>query len=296
MVTINALLATAGSGVDKPATTRNRTRTSYFEDGCLNSSRGVIFPGSHRAGGQKHPDLWSSGHAAAQDPQHINLEHDRLRIAHPGSVATIGNRLEEADQVISNRDRPRQSGFRPLAGRNPADKTQCSQARQGLRRQTFRQPWCQPTPKVTLLVYIIIAKFCPMRKLAQTMGSALAIFSAAQLVALNHANAFCVGICPGVRRPYVRPAYSPQYVYKRLVIASPGTVAPAAPDVSRTACSRNSGSVNAFFRPNYSSSVVANLPLGYPVVINSFVIASGESWGLANLGGALGYIPSINLY
>ena len=50
LVTISALLASTGSGLDQPTTSRNRTQFSYIENGCLNSSRGVIFPGSHRAG------------------------------------------------------------------------------------------------------------------------------------------------------------------------------------------------------------------------------------------------------
>jgi hypothetical protein len=41
-------LAPARSSLDQPTVSRNRTRTSYVDDGCLNSSRGVIFPGSHR--------------------------------------------------------------------------------------------------------------------------------------------------------------------------------------------------------------------------------------------------------
>ena len=49
MVRINALLVSTGGGLDHSASPRNRTQFSYVDDGCLNSSRGVIFPGSHRS-------------------------------------------------------------------------------------------------------------------------------------------------------------------------------------------------------------------------------------------------------
>ena len=39
-------VASAGGGLDQPTVIRNRTRTSYLDDGCLNGSRGVVFPGS----------------------------------------------------------------------------------------------------------------------------------------------------------------------------------------------------------------------------------------------------------
>ncbi len=48
MVTIDPLLASARSGLDQPTIYRNWIHTGYVDDGCLNSSRGVIFPGSHR--------------------------------------------------------------------------------------------------------------------------------------------------------------------------------------------------------------------------------------------------------
>ena len=48
LVTSGPLLAPARSGLDQPTVSRNRTRTSYVDDGCLNSSRGVIFPSSYR--------------------------------------------------------------------------------------------------------------------------------------------------------------------------------------------------------------------------------------------------------
>ena len=49
VVTINALLASTRGGLDQSATTRNRTQFSYVDNGCLNSSRGVNFPGSYRS-------------------------------------------------------------------------------------------------------------------------------------------------------------------------------------------------------------------------------------------------------
>ena len=52
--TNDPLLASAGGGLDQPTVIRNRTRTSYLDDGCLNGRRGVIFPGSHRSGSCKH--------------------------------------------------------------------------------------------------------------------------------------------------------------------------------------------------------------------------------------------------
>jgi hypothetical protein len=48
VVTIHTLLASTGSGLDQSANTGNPTPTSYLCHGCLNSSRGVIFLGSHR--------------------------------------------------------------------------------------------------------------------------------------------------------------------------------------------------------------------------------------------------------
>ncbi|WP_233128812.1 transposase [Synechococcus sp. 8F6] len=47
---IDALLASAGRGLDQPTATRNRARSSYVDVGCLNGSRGVIFSGSYRRG------------------------------------------------------------------------------------------------------------------------------------------------------------------------------------------------------------------------------------------------------
>jgi len=38
----------ARSGLDQSTTSGRRIQTSYVDDGCLNSSRSVIFPGSHR--------------------------------------------------------------------------------------------------------------------------------------------------------------------------------------------------------------------------------------------------------
>jgi hypothetical protein len=42
------LLASTTGGLDQSTTHGNRTPTSYICHGCLISSRGVIFPGSHR--------------------------------------------------------------------------------------------------------------------------------------------------------------------------------------------------------------------------------------------------------
>jgi hypothetical protein len=44
----NTLLATARGGVSQSTTTGRRIPTSYVWRGCLNGSRGIIFPGSHR--------------------------------------------------------------------------------------------------------------------------------------------------------------------------------------------------------------------------------------------------------
>jgi hypothetical protein len=44
------LLASTTGGLDQSTTHGNRTPTSYICHGCLISSRGVIFPGSHRGG------------------------------------------------------------------------------------------------------------------------------------------------------------------------------------------------------------------------------------------------------
>ena len=49
VVMIHTLLASTRGGLDQSATTRNRTQFSYVEDCCLISSRGAIFPGSHRS-------------------------------------------------------------------------------------------------------------------------------------------------------------------------------------------------------------------------------------------------------
>jgi len=126
------------------------------------------------------------------------------------------------------------------------------------------------------------------------IGGSLSILSAAELTISIPAHALCVGICPTAP---VRRVYTPPYVYRRPVIVAPSrVVAPApGPGIIRTTCSRDSGNINAFFRPNYASSVVANLPIGQQVPIVSFINANRESWGLINLGGTNGYIPSINL-
>ena len=50
MVTINTVLASTRGGLDQSTTTGRRIPTSYVDDGCLNSSRSIIFPGSHRDG------------------------------------------------------------------------------------------------------------------------------------------------------------------------------------------------------------------------------------------------------
>jgi hypothetical protein len=47
MVTIDPLLASAGGGQDQSTSIGNRIQDCYVDDGCLNSSRGVIFPGSN---------------------------------------------------------------------------------------------------------------------------------------------------------------------------------------------------------------------------------------------------------
>jgi len=48
VVTIDTLLALARSGLDQSTASGRRIQTSYVDDGCLNSSRSIIFPGSHR--------------------------------------------------------------------------------------------------------------------------------------------------------------------------------------------------------------------------------------------------------
>jgi len=52
VITIRTLLASARSGLDQSTTSGRRIQTSYVDDGCLNSSMSVIFPGSHRTGGR----------------------------------------------------------------------------------------------------------------------------------------------------------------------------------------------------------------------------------------------------
>ena len=44
------MLAPTGRGLDQPASSRNRYKSSYVDVDCLNGSRGVIFPGSYRTG------------------------------------------------------------------------------------------------------------------------------------------------------------------------------------------------------------------------------------------------------
>jgi len=41
--------------------------------------------------------------AATQDPQHRHQQQEPLLVAHPTAVTTIGDGLEEADQVSRNR-------------------------------------------------------------------------------------------------------------------------------------------------------------------------------------------------
>jgi len=48
VLTIHTVLASTRSGLDQSTTTRTRPQSSYVGNGCLNSSRDVIFPGSHR--------------------------------------------------------------------------------------------------------------------------------------------------------------------------------------------------------------------------------------------------------
>jgi hypothetical protein len=38
--------------------------------------------------------------AAAEDPQHRDQQQEPLRVTHPAAIAAVGNRLEEADQII----------------------------------------------------------------------------------------------------------------------------------------------------------------------------------------------------
>jgi hypothetical protein len=42
-VTINALLASTGSGLDQSTTSSSATQSNYICHGCLNNSRSVIF-------------------------------------------------------------------------------------------------------------------------------------------------------------------------------------------------------------------------------------------------------------
>ena len=84
LVTNDPLLASAGGGLDQPTVIRNRTRTSYLDDGCLNGRRGVIFPGSHRS---RLPDLptrpllglWSSSSEGNQEADRFCVR-ETLRI------------------------------------------------------------------------------------------------------------------------------------------------------------------------------------------------------------------------
>ncbi len=65
LVRLHSLLASTGRGLDQPASSRNRYQSSYVDVGCLNGSRGVIFPGSYRSDAHElhklvdhdHPDL-----------------------------------------------------------------------------------------------------------------------------------------------------------------------------------------------------------------------------------------------
>ncbi len=49
LVTIHTLLASARSGLDQSTTSGRRIQTCYVDHLCLISSRGAIFPGSHRS-------------------------------------------------------------------------------------------------------------------------------------------------------------------------------------------------------------------------------------------------------
>jgi hypothetical protein len=46
---VNPLLASAGGGLDQSAASGQKPNSGYVDNGCLTGSRGVIFPGSHRA-------------------------------------------------------------------------------------------------------------------------------------------------------------------------------------------------------------------------------------------------------
>ena len=54
MVTIDQLLASAVSGLDQPTINRNSTYAVFIDQGCLNCSSSVIFPGSHRPGWDRY--------------------------------------------------------------------------------------------------------------------------------------------------------------------------------------------------------------------------------------------------
>jgi hypothetical protein len=55
---INALLVSTEGGLDQSASPRNRTQFNYVDDGFLDSSRGVIFPSSHRMGVSSDPRVY----------------------------------------------------------------------------------------------------------------------------------------------------------------------------------------------------------------------------------------------
>jgi len=58
LVTINTLLALFGSGLDQPTSNRTSLQSSYVDDGCLNRSSCINFPGSHRL---CNASRWGSG-------------------------------------------------------------------------------------------------------------------------------------------------------------------------------------------------------------------------------------------
>lgn len=130
-------------------------------------------------------------------------------------------------------------------------------------------------------------------KRARSVAGSLVLGSLLVSGFFSQAKALCIGICPG---PY-RPLYAP-YPYRRPVYIPPvrAVPAPAAPIVSdpdvKVVCSNSARTADVFFAPNYSSSVVAVLPIGSRVVVTGYVVKDREQWVSVTFAENRGYIHS----
>lgn len=99
-------LASTGGGVDQSAATRKRRHCGFVGDGCLIGGRGVIFPGSHRPGGDPAPQYrYGRGPDDAWPPVGLTLHADSGGFICSATLAV----QEEELGVLSSFSSPRVS-------------------------------------------------------------------------------------------------------------------------------------------------------------------------------------------